>query len=62
MPAPAIKMHFSSPPVDPYTIRSLSLSHKNAPVSLPVKPTHLHSPMVSRIHNTPPGCSSCGKR
>ena len=23
--------------------------------------SHLYSPMISRIHKTKPGCSSCGK-
>ena len=32
----------------------------NAP-RVPLKQA-LHAPMISRIFNTPPGCSSCGKR
>ena len=56
---PVMKMHFSSPN-DPYF--SQRLLQPNSNVAVPLKTGSLRSSMISRIHNTPPGCSSCGKR
>jgi len=57
---PVIKMQLFSPAFDPFiTQRSSQQKHG---VSTPVKLGSLRSPMVSRIHSTPSGCSSCGKR
>ena len=59
MPFP-IRMHFPSPNGNaPYTVfkpRGALLKPKPKPV------VSLRSPMVARVHNAPPGCSSCGKR
>ena len=57
---PIIKMQLFSPSSDP--LLSQRFLQKKPAVSIPLKPGSLRSPMVSRIHNTPPGCSSCGKR
>jgi len=57
---PVMKMHFSLPLTDPYL--SQRLPQPNPIVSVPLKTGSLRSSMISRIHNTPPGCSSCGKR
>jgi len=57
---PVIKMQLSSPALDPFI--NQRLQQQKSGVAIPVKAGSLRSPMVSRIHNTPPGCSSCGKR
>ena len=51
-------MQLASPVLDPFVHQR----QKTPAVSIPVKAGSLRSPMVSRVHNTPPGCSSCGKR
>lgn len=53
-------MQLFSPAVDPFL--SQRLPQQKSGLAVPVKSGSLRSPMVSRIHNTPSGCSSCGKR
>jgi hypothetical protein len=57
---PVIKMQLFSPAFDPFVTQRLPQQKHG--LSIPVKASSLRSPMVSRIHNTPSGCSSCGKR
>jgi len=57
---PVIKMQLFSPAVHSFV--SQRLPQQKSGVAVPVKAGSLRSPMVSRIHNTPSGCSSCGKR
>jgi hypothetical protein len=55
-----IKMQLFSPSLDPFV--SQRFLQKKPAISIPLKSGSLRSSMVSRVHNTPPGCSSCGKR